>query len=93
MPNYRIRRRRTHGRLQRWAVPLSDSRDDVIRRVLDVAEGKAVAVENLHFHARGRLAAATEGFFSQEPVPGPDIAQRLADHILATWLEEDLRSS
>ena len=93
MPNYRISDE-THGRLQHWAVPLSDSRDEVIRRVLDVAEGKAVAVENLHFHARSRLAAAIEGFFSQEPVddyttpPGPDMAPRLAEHILSAWLED-----
>ena len=58
MPNYRISDE-THRRLQRWAVPLSDSRNEVIQRVLDVAEGKAVEVENLHFHSRSRLAAAT----------------------------------
>ena len=40
MPMYRISDE-THNRLRRWAVPLSDSRNDVVSRVLDVAEGKA----------------------------------------------------
>lgn len=89
MPNYRISDE-THRRLQRWAVPLSDSRNEVIQRVLDVAEGIAVGVENLHFHSRSRLAAAIEGFFSQgdQPMNISDIAPRLAEHILLSWLEE-----
>jgi hypothetical protein len=103
MPNYRISDE-THERLRRWAVPLSDSRDDVVRRVLDVAEGKAVEVESLHFHARSRLEAAIEGFFALEldhlgrsawrlTVRDRDadpsvMIPRLAEHIMSTWLED-----
>ena len=94
MPTYRISDA-THERLKRWAIPLEDNRDDVIRRVLDVAEGKAVEVESLHFHARSRLAESIEGFLSQQQPAGQvlsvnpsDIAPRLAEHILSTWLED-----
>ncbi len=90
MPNYRISDE-THERLKRWAVPLTDSRDDVVRRVLDVAEGKAVEVESLHFHARSRLAVAIEGFLAGEDLLTADpsvMALRLAEHILSTWLED-----
>jgi hypothetical protein len=96
MPNYRISKE-THERLKRWAVPLTDSRDDVVRRVLDVAEGKAVEAESLHYHARSRLAVAIEGFWAGEDphiqeLPEADaravMASRLAEHIMSTWLED-----
>ncbi len=89
MPMYRISDE-THERLKRWAVPLSDNRDDVVRRVLDVAEGKAVASESLHYHARSRLEVAIEEFLSgEDPTTASSaMAPRLAEHILSTWLED-----
>lgn len=94
MPNYRISDA-NHERLKRWAVPLTDSRDDVVRRVLDVAEGKAVEAESLHFHARSRLTASIEGFLARENVlegflatgDPSAMAQQLAEHILETWFQ------
>lgn len=88
MPMYRISDE-THERLKRWAVPLEDSRDDVVRRVLDVAEGKAVEAESLHFHALYRLEVAIEEFLSgEDPTTASSaMAPRLTEHILSTWLE------
>lgn len=92
MPMYRISGE-THERLKLWAVPLSDTRDDVVRRVLDVAEGKAVEMESesLHFHTRSRLAVAIEEFLTGEHLltANPsDMAPRLAEHILSTWMNQ-----
>ncbi len=96
MPYYRISDD-THERLKRWAVPLTDSRDDVVRRVLDAAEGKAVEVESLHFHVRSRLVESIEGFLTREHLEESflatadpsEMAQHLANHILETWGAND----
>jgi len=98
MPTYRISDE-THERMKRFALPLSDNRDDVVRRVLDIAEGKEVVMgsESLHFHIRNRLAETIETFLTEQgQLPGwevvmmspSDIAPRLADHIISTWMDQ-----
>ena len=91
MPAYRISDA-NHERLRRWAVPLSDSRNDVISRVLDVAEGKAAEeiLQQLHYHARSKLQEAIEGFLLAMDTPPPldsGFVNNLADHILETWFK------
>ncbi len=101
MPNYRISDE-THRRLQRWAVPLADSRDGVIRRVLDVAEEKAdQELQQLRFYSRSKLQEAIEGFLTTREAVRllpPTIrewgfVEHLADYILDEGGGDDANDS
>lgn len=91
MPNYRVSEE-NHERLRRWAVPLEDSRNDVIRKVLDVAERNASVEQQLQPYAKSMLQEAIQQFILGMDTLPPlrkrdEFAGDLADHILEAWFK------
>ncbi len=61
-------------------MPLEDSRDRVVQRVLDVAEGKTAEVYSLP-HPKNHLLKAIKAVLAAERIEIGGLAERLADEI------------